>query len=59
MMHAIASWRRVRDAELHANLLAVMRHYEALLGPERWAELANALGPATIKKLGAFAAGVG
>ena len=59
MMHAIASWQRVRDAELHANLLAVMRHYEALLGPERWAELANALGPATIKKLGAFATNVG
>ena len=33
--------QRVRDAELHANLLAVMRHYEALLGPERWAELAE------------------
>ena len=59
MMNAIASWQRVRDRELHANLLAVMRHYEAQLGPERWAELANALGPATIKKLGAFATNVG
>ena len=59
MMHAIASWQRVRDRELHANLLAVMRHYEAQLGPERWAELANALGPATIKKLSAFATNVG
>ena len=59
MMHAIASWQRVRDPELHANLLAVMRHYESALGAERWAELANALGPATIKKLGAFATNVG
>mgnify|MGYP001183022614 CR=1 FL=1 len=54
LMNAVASWRYVRSQELHANLLSVMRGYEQHLGPEKWAQLAEALGPAVQRKLGEF-----
>ena len=56
MMNAIASWQYVRSAELHGNLMQLMRGYEQHVGPEGWAQLANALGPAAQRKLGNFAA---
>jgi transportin-1 len=56
MMHAVASWQvPMRNRELHADLVSVMRGYEAHVGPERWAEVAGSLGAATIGKLAAFA----
>ena len=55
MMNAIASWQYVRSAELHANLMSVLRGYEQLLGAEQWGQLMNALQPAVQRKLGNFA----
>ena len=59
MLNAIASWQRVRDPTLHANLMQVMQGYEQHVGAQRWAEVTNACGPTVVKKLGGFANMVG
>jgi transportin-1 len=59
MLHAIASWQKVRDVSLHGNLLQLMQGYETLVGPQKWTEVIQNLGPAATKKLGGFAQNVG